>query len=644
MNSKIEPLYYWCQKVLPLVYDDSLSYYEVLCKMRDYINDLIVSVNNNSDNICGLNEAFLQLQDWINDYFDNLDVQTEVKNAIARMIASGEFQAIVDSSMTARVNLGSLVENLSSDNFKVALQLALKYTPYIYIPAGNYDLSVIGTLTFTDEVDVVCSDKAVFSYIDIPNMTNTLDTLFNIHNCNSFKWYGGEFNVGTASSPKSMYYNSKSGLDGSTFRVTESKNVSFEKMNFLRNALPNAISFEDTANCEVKKCFFDNLVESGIHLFGHCQNTTIDDCVIKNVVIPDNYKLEKVYYCYFICTGLHTLSESTVENPITPPDNFIVRNCICINSEDSGIDTHGATNVIFENNVIINSGACITAYNDSNRVIRPKGWVMRNIIIRNNYCKSNVLPPLIEGTDYPGHPYVLIASANKKARDSEGYIIENNYFETVNSYNDYGVAIMPTGRLKNIYIANCTFVNNDPRGKHGIYCKNTSNATIRNCTLKDSSNNSAFLCSVDNGSNVDIKNCSSYNGRTVVCTDQDNTLCHIETDNFDYYYQQFVRRNEIVTKVGTDKAYVCSSYYTCGRTKAFGATGIRVTSVGNMRCKVKGITGLFLGCGVDITESGTLIKGYVSDILSDDEVLVQCESALTSGVYNVKVTKASMTV
>lgn len=33
--------YFWCQKVLPLVYDNSLSYYEVLCKCVQYINDII---------------------------------------------------------------------------------------------------------------------------------------------------------------------------------------------------------------------------------------------------------------------------------------------------------------------------------------------------------------------------------------------------------------------------------------------------------------------------------------------------------------------------------------------------------------------------------------------------------------------------
>lgn len=39
--SFIKPFKFWCQKVLPLVYDDSLSYYEVLCKIVHYINELI---------------------------------------------------------------------------------------------------------------------------------------------------------------------------------------------------------------------------------------------------------------------------------------------------------------------------------------------------------------------------------------------------------------------------------------------------------------------------------------------------------------------------------------------------------------------------------------------------------------------------
>ena len=41
----IEYLRYWCHKILPLVYEDSLSYYEVLCKMKAKLNEVIENVN-----------------------------------------------------------------------------------------------------------------------------------------------------------------------------------------------------------------------------------------------------------------------------------------------------------------------------------------------------------------------------------------------------------------------------------------------------------------------------------------------------------------------------------------------------------------------------------------------------------------------
>ena len=43
--TKVDSFRFWCQKVLPLVYDDSLSYYELLCKVVDYLNNTIDDVN-----------------------------------------------------------------------------------------------------------------------------------------------------------------------------------------------------------------------------------------------------------------------------------------------------------------------------------------------------------------------------------------------------------------------------------------------------------------------------------------------------------------------------------------------------------------------------------------------------------------------
>lgn len=55
--SEQKELPYWCQKVLPLVYDESLSYYEVLAKVVTYINNLIEDVATLEDNLETLKEV-----------------------------------------------------------------------------------------------------------------------------------------------------------------------------------------------------------------------------------------------------------------------------------------------------------------------------------------------------------------------------------------------------------------------------------------------------------------------------------------------------------------------------------------------------------------------------------------------------------
>ena len=59
----IDKLKYWSHKILPLVYDDSLSYYEVLSKMRAKINEIIDYVQDSiEENIRAIiGSAFLDV-------------------------------------------------------------------------------------------------------------------------------------------------------------------------------------------------------------------------------------------------------------------------------------------------------------------------------------------------------------------------------------------------------------------------------------------------------------------------------------------------------------------------------------------------------------------------------------------------------
>nr|DAQ04533.1 MAG TPA: hypothetical protein [Caudoviricetes sp.] len=86
---------FWCQTTLPAVYDESLSYYELLCKVVATLNQLISNVNIEDDNINAINAAYKQLQNYVNNYFDNLSVQNEIDNKLDSMVEDGTLQQIL---------------------------------------------------------------------------------------------------------------------------------------------------------------------------------------------------------------------------------------------------------------------------------------------------------------------------------------------------------------------------------------------------------------------------------------------------------------------------------------------------------------------------------------------------------------------
>lgn len=87
MDKQIELKHFkfWCQKVLPLVYDDSLSYYEVLCKVVEYINKIIDDENGTLAQIEELRNELEVVKQWIAD-FDTSYAEEIIKAYLATMI------------------------------------------------------------------------------------------------------------------------------------------------------------------------------------------------------------------------------------------------------------------------------------------------------------------------------------------------------------------------------------------------------------------------------------------------------------------------------------------------------------------------------------------------------------------------------
>ena len=82
---KIDKVKFWCYKVLPLVYDDSLSYYELLCKVVSKLNELIEKYASFDDMVEEIQTAIDALQKQI-DEFDTTYIEKLIKDKLANMI------------------------------------------------------------------------------------------------------------------------------------------------------------------------------------------------------------------------------------------------------------------------------------------------------------------------------------------------------------------------------------------------------------------------------------------------------------------------------------------------------------------------------------------------------------------------------
>ncbi len=94
-------------KALPLAFDESLSYYECLCALLDYLqNTIMPTLNNNADAIVELQELYNELKDYVDNYFKNLDIQEEINNKLDEMAESGQLADIIAQYLEVASVLG----------------------------------------------------------------------------------------------------------------------------------------------------------------------------------------------------------------------------------------------------------------------------------------------------------------------------------------------------------------------------------------------------------------------------------------------------------------------------------------------------------------------------------------------------------
>lgn len=81
---------------LPTSYIESLSYLELLLWLCNYLEKTVIpAINNNAEALAELQQLFVELKNYVDNYFKNLDVQQEINEKLDEMAEDGTLQEII---------------------------------------------------------------------------------------------------------------------------------------------------------------------------------------------------------------------------------------------------------------------------------------------------------------------------------------------------------------------------------------------------------------------------------------------------------------------------------------------------------------------------------------------------------------------
>ena len=319
-DKHIKPVFgVWCQKILPLVYDESLSYYEVLCKIQQKLNEVIETQNN-------LQAEFYQLKDWVDTQLEKYSKEQlqewlndgTLENLISNMLNIVKYYDYTEQIM----NLSTLQEgmyinvkgynqnNLYSGTFFITYAKPLDRF-YINLQNSLYGVLIDSNCNVGCLTDSTLTLDANYSYlnyndIDINGKTiifNSNVGVKNIHNGNIIG--NNEYSLSIKNENNINIYNIMSNKISIT--VDNCKNVSIKnsEINDLISNDMACILLRDCENCIVQKNICNNSGLAGIILTSSNYEKISDISKIgcRNITISgnkcyNNYDgIKGSYYC-----------------------------------------------------------------------------------------------------------------------------------------------------------------------------------------------------------------------------------------------------------------------------------------------------------------------------------------------------------
>jgi hypothetical protein len=153
----ITPFNFWCQTVIPLIYDDSLSYYETLCKIKVKINEIIASQNT-------IIEAFKELIEWIDS-----QLLLYVDNKLEEWLDDGTLENLIAQKLDIQLTVDTAA-NLKNNKF--VEKNRVKTLGFYNINDGGGALYIIKTIepnTIINEMDTISVSDTLYAELIYDN-------------------------------------------------------------------------------------------------------------------------------------------------------------------------------------------------------------------------------------------------------------------------------------------------------------------------------------------------------------------------------------------------------------------------------------------------------------------------------------------
>lgn len=306
----LPPFKAWLASNIPAVYDNTMTYYEELCALIKYLQDVVIpALNHNAEAVTTIATAVEQLQKYVEDYFKNLDVQEEINNKLDAMVESGEFQELVGEYLVYKLDYYEI-----TDESETKLQQLLNSDRQLYIRFMNdYTCTSFKRMKGNKIIDLN-NHTLTFNVPSIEEDATACHGFWNFETTDDFTGYDGNgditFKDGT--------------IVGGNISFCHARNINIKNVDF-----KNCKNGHILEMCAIDGLTVENCTFAGVP-------AGVDNCEYIQPDVADH-------------TAFPWLYEESPTYDNTPCKNFIIRNCDFIPSDDlnyvhyAGFGTHAGS-------------------------------------------------------------------------------------------------------------------------------------------------------------------------------------------------------------------------------------------------------------------------------------------------------------